>query len=93
MMIRRLYVAVALAMITGPACAINWAGHDDWLAGHPAAQALEEQAAGPCNRLRRATHPQSAIRSNPWARFPKIPMNQSRRFVFRFQMANDAMSS
>ena len=43
---RTVLVALALAVAAGPSVAINWDGHDDWLADHPAAQALEE-AGGP----------------------------------------------
>jgi hypothetical protein len=38
---RTVFVVAMLGFAAGPAVAINWDGHDDWLADHPAAQALE----------------------------------------------------
>jgi hypothetical protein len=35
-------VAAVFALASTPAAAINWDGHDDWLADHPAAQTLED---------------------------------------------------
>lgn len=35
--------AIALLSSSVPALAMNWEGHDDWMADHPAAVALERQ--------------------------------------------------
>jgi hypothetical protein len=60
----------ALLCLPAPALAMNWEGHDDWMADHPAAVALE-RAAGqaqplpptPCNE-----HPIAS--SNPYEQVP-----------------------
>ena len=42
----RLLTVIALLAGTQPAFAMNWEGHDDWMAGFPPAQAFSDAAPG-----------------------------------------------
>jgi hypothetical protein len=53
----RLGLALALVVFgVGPALAMNWEGHDDWMADHPAALAYEREAS-PAPPVGRRTSP------------------------------------
>ena len=73
-------IGVALFVMTLPAQAINWEGHEDWLADHPAAQALEQSLGGAAapqpNRLKpQPCQPRgtvTAVPENPYEPVPQL---------------------
>ena len=73
-------IGLALFALTLPAQAINWEGHDDWLADQPAAQEYEQSLKGTAAPQLKAVKPKpcqprgtaAALPENPYEPVPQL---------------------
>lgn len=68
----RILTAVLLTFASGPAFAMNWEGHDDWMAGMEPAQIYEDAAPHAVPRPSRECEakPAGEQASNPYEQIP-----------------------